>query len=72
MARKDREEFRHMHCCGGSGYGKLLFGIFILAIGVSWLGHDMGWWTFTLPWFPLAVVLVGLAILFGWARREYE
>jgi hypothetical protein len=30
----------------------------------------MGWWRLNLPWFPLAITIVGIAMVFGWARRE--
>lgn len=72
MARNDKENRMRGMCCHGSGYGKLFFGIFILAMGVSWLGNDIGWWKFNLPWFPLAIVLLGIAMIIGWSRREYE
>ncbi len=56
------------HC--GHGYGKLFVGIFVLAVGVSWLGHDLGWWTFNIPWIPLAVAIIGIAMILGWEKRE--
>jgi hypothetical protein len=57
-------------CCHGSGYGKLFFGAFVLVLGVNWLGHDMGWWSFSLPWIPLLVILAGIAIILRAGRRE--
>lgn len=61
----------HGHCCCGKHrMGGLLFGIFILLIGVSWLGNDMHWWSFNLPWLPLALVLVGIAILAKWKMKR--
>jgi hypothetical protein len=68
MARNVRQ--RAGVCCCGSGHGKLFVGVFVLAIGLSWLGNDMGWWRLNLPWFPLAITIVGIAMVFGWARRE--
>jgi len=60
---------REKMCCNGSGWGKLFFGLFIFLVGVSWLGNEMGWWVFSLPWLPLAVTLVGAALLIKWFIR---
>jgi hypothetical protein len=51
------------------GFGGLMIGIFLLLIGLGWLGNDMGWWNITLPWAPLAVLLVGVGLILGWAWR---
>jgi len=73
VARNDREKGGiRGECCHGSGYGKLFVGIFILAIGFSWLGNDMGWWKMNLPWLPLALTIVGIAMIFGWSKRNSE
>ena len=56
------------NCCGE--LGGLLFGLFVLAIGVSWLGNDMGWWVFDLPWLPLAVSLFGLSMVVKWFTNK--
>jgi len=72
LARNDKAGKTGGMCCHGSGYGKLFIGIFILAIGFSWLGNDMGWWKMNLPWLPLALTIVGIALIFGWSKREYE
>jgi hypothetical protein len=69
MPRKEKDDEMHGHCCG-RGYGKLVLGVLVLVIGLSWLGYDMGWWNFNLPWAPLAVTLVGLAMVCGWLKRH--
>ena len=51
-------------CCGE--FSGLFFGLFVLAIGLSWLGNDLGWWAFNLPWLPLAVSLFGLSMVAKW------
>ena len=64
-------------CCGyggmhGKGFGKLLFGIILLLIGGSWLGNDLGWWNFSLPWFPLAITLLAIGLIVKWFwKRQY-
>ena len=73
MARNNKEDNgTYGRCCHGSGNGKLFIGIFILAIGFSWLGNDMGWWKMNLPWLPLALTIVGIAMIFGWSKYNAE
>lgn len=55
-------------CC--SEFGGLFFGVFVLAIGLSWLGNDVGWWSFNLPWLPLAVSLFGLSMVVKWFTNK--
>jgi len=59
-------------CCGNASNSKLFVGIFILAIGFSWLGNDMGWWKLNLPWLPLALTILGIAMIFGWSRKNSD
>lgn len=73
MPRKTEKEQEccQGHCCGHcGGAGRLVLGGFIIMMGVSWLGHDLGWWSFTLPWFPLAVTLAGIAMVIGWHKKN--
>jgi len=72
LARKDNDDGRRTRCCGGSGYGKVIFGAFVLMLGVNWFGHDMGWWSFSLPWVPIIVIMAGIAIILRAGQREYD
>ncbi|VVB67454.1 Uncharacterised protein [Candidatus Norongarragalina meridionalis] len=67
MARNKEEEWNGK-CCGGHrrGAGKLIFGLFLLVMGVGWLGNEMGWWTVAIPWLPLAVTLIGAGMVVKW------
>jgi hypothetical protein len=49
-----------------AGWGKLFFGLFIFAIGASWLAREMGWISFDLPWLALALMLLGASVLADW------
>lgn len=41
------------------------WGLFLLLIGVAWLGDTMGWWTFNWSMMgPLTLVFAGVMILF--------
>ncbi|MFH0835406.1 MAG: hypothetical protein V1881_03620 [Candidatus Micrarchaeota archaeon] len=64
--KEEREEWKSRGCCGHRGTGKLIFGLFLLLIGVSWLGTEMGWWNVALPWLPLAITFIGASLLVKW------
>ncbi|MFH1056584.1 MAG: hypothetical protein V1717_02180 [Candidatus Micrarchaeota archaeon] len=67
MRMEEKENCKCGYCGGrGKGVGMLLFGIFLLLIGLSWLGNDMGWWNFSLPWVPLSVSLVAICLIVKW------
>lgn len=72
MPRKMGREDGMCDCrhCRRGGIGKLLFGIFLLLIGLSWLGNDLGWWRMSLPWIPLAFVLLAVGLIVGWALKR--
>jgi hypothetical protein len=61
---------RHGH--HGHGYGRFpIWGLFVLFLGVGWLGGEMDWWRFS--WAlagPVALILAGLGMVLGWARRR--
>ncbi len=42
---------------------------FVLAGGIIWLGNDLGWWQIALPFWPIAVIFVGLVILISAIRK---
>lgn len=42
------------------------WGLFILLIGVAWLGDTMGWWTFEWSMMgPIALIFAGIMVVFG-------
>ncbi len=43
--------------------GSFLLALFILAWGIVWLGNDLGWWRIHFPFWPVIVIIIGLAIL---------
>ena len=45
------------------GYGKILLALVIIAFGVSDLGTSMGWWNFSIPFWPVVLILFGLWLL---------
>lgn len=58
------------HNWHGHGYGRFpVWGLFLLFLGVGWLGGEMGWWDFR--WSlagPVAIIIVGLGMLLAWSR----
>jgi hypothetical protein len=59
---KDSENMWREHRRKRGMFG-LWFGIFLLLVGVAWLGNDMKWWSFDLPWAPILVVLFALSLI---------
>lgn len=53
----------------GVGVGGLLIGIFVIAWGIIWLGNDLGWWQMPFPFWPIVIILFGLAILLGEIKK---
>lgn len=39
------------------------FGLFLVIIGLVWMGNDLGWWAPTLPLWPTILVAFGAAIV---------
>jgi hypothetical protein len=56
----------------GPGVGGLIIAIFIIAWGVIWLGNDMGWWDMPFPFWPIVIILIGLAILLGETKKAFS
>lgn len=45
------------------------WGLFLLLLGIAWLGDTMKWWTFNWTMVgPLALVFAGFIVLFGRKR----
>jgi hypothetical protein len=53
------------------GIAAVVIALFIIAWGVVWLGNDMKWWDIPFPIWPVALILLGLAILFGQIRKLF-
>ncbi|VVB53488.1 Uncharacterised protein [uncultured archaeon] len=54
------------------GATRLVLGVFLLLIGLSWLGNDMGLWHLNIPWAPLALVLFSIHMMLSgfWRLKE--
>jgi hypothetical protein len=50
--------------------GGLVFSLLILSWGVAWLGNDLGWWQFDFPFWPVLVVIIGLAALINTIKES--
>jgi hypothetical protein len=59
---------------GRHGWGPRAFpvwGLFILVLGIGWLGGETGWWRFDWSWAgPLALIFVGLSMVVSWGMRR--
>lgn len=46
------------------------WGLFLLLMGVAWLGEEVGWWTFNWSMVgPLALVFAGFMLFLGRGRK---
>ena len=46
------------------------WGLFLLMMGVAWLGEEVGWWTFNWSMVgPLALVFAGIMLFIGRGRK---
>ncbi|HEX2065565.1 MAG TPA: hypothetical protein VHI93_02015 [Candidatus Thermoplasmatota archaeon] len=48
------------------------WGLFLIVLGVGWLGGMLGWFDFDWRWAgPIALIAVGCGMLFGRSRRRW-
>jgi hypothetical protein len=52
-----------------AGIGMLIVAIFLMSWGVIWMGNDLGWWNINFPFWPIVLILIGVAILLSQMRR---
>lgn len=50
--------------------GGILLALFILSWGIVWLGNDLGWWNISFPFWPVIVIIIGIAILLHEVRKS--
>lgn len=55
---------------GSMSIGGILLALFILAWGIVWLGNDLGWWKISFPFWPVIVIIIGIAILLHEVRKS--
>lgn len=58
----------YRHCARSSSGGGIVFGLFIIFLGLFYLGKNLGWWSFSLDWtiiWPMIIIFVGLSIMGG-------
>lgn len=47
------------------------FALFLLALGVLWLGREAGWWAFETKWIlPVLLICIGVAAIMNWATHR--
>ena len=57
----------------GHGGQSIFWGIVLIVIGFLWLGRNLGWFLFNIPWFPLILIAVGIyVVLKYWDRNEND
>ncbi len=60
--------FQSSCCSRSSSGGGSIFGLFILFLGLFYLGKNLNWWNYQLDWtviWPVIIIFVGLSIMGG-------
>jgi hypothetical protein len=53
------------------GLGHLVIAVILILLGVIWMGNEAGWWAaINIPFWPAVIVLIGLAMLFGYIEKR--
>jgi hypothetical protein len=67
-----KKEFNGEWRCGShkKGISGILFGLFVLILGVIWLGNELTWWEITFPLIPAIIILIGLSILYNELKKR--
>jgi len=64
----DRLEYKATRCSFSNG--RLFWGMVFLLAGLIWFGKEQGWIPFDLPFWPLALILLGVYFLLTTLRRN--
>ena len=56
----------------GKGHGHHLFwGIVLLAVGIIWLGNNLNWFYYDVPWIAVLMIAGGVYLIVrNWDRKE--
>ncbi|MBU0635459.1 hypothetical protein KKE06_00345 [Candidatus Micrarchaeota archaeon] len=49
MEMKQKEGIWMWNGCGKGGWFGILLGLLIIITGIVWLGNEMKWWKYTIP-----------------------
>ncbi len=55
------------------GGSSVFWGIVLLVVGFAWLGRNLHWFFFDVPWFPLILIAAGIYVIIrNWDKNEKE
>jgi len=54
----------------GHGRNSMFWGIALIVLGFLWLGRNLGWFLFDIPWFPL--ILIGMGAFMVWQHWDND
>ena len=48
----------------------LFWGVVLIAVGVLWLGRNMDWFYFDIPWVPVVMIAGGIYMIINHHKKE--
>jgi len=70
MEVKAREVRRKMDKKSHSGHG-IFWGILLIVLGLLWLGGNMGWFYYDIPWFAVVLIAIGIFLVVrNWEKKD--
>ena len=69
MEEKAKSIKKEFECKGHHGHS-LFWGIVLIAVGLLWLGNNLGWFFYDIPWFPVAMIAVGIYLILRYRESE--
>ena len=53
-------------------HGHMLFwGIVLIVVGIIWLGNNLEWFVYEIPWIPVIMIAAGIHIILkNWGKEE--
>ncbi len=59
-----------VHAGGHQGH-VLFWGIVFIVVGIIWLGNNLEWFVYEIPWIPVIMIAAGIYIIFkNWEKKE--